>query len=334
MRRPLAWIVNSSSFGRVFPEHLRKLQYMCEVRRVDGLGRVPGRELARRLRGATVVIASVSPEYGPDFFRAMPGLKLVARHGIGYDNVDVAAASRAGVLVTKVPGPVEREAMAEAAVSLLLMVMRRFVPAGEAVRAGRWAERTRFVGREIAGKTVGIIGCGNIGSRVAEMLRRGFGARVLARDPKVSSERILRLGAEPFSLARLLAESDIICLHADLNPTSRNILSAAALRKTKPGVFIVNMARGEETDEKALARGLRNGRIAGLGLDTVASEPAGRNHPLLRCPNVALVPHIGAYTAESLRAMGEKVLDDVARVLAGKRPKEIVIPSTGRSRGK
>jgi len=324
MKKPLTWIVNSSSFGRVFPGHLKRLSGMCEVRRVDGLGKVKGGELARKLRGATFVIASVTPEYDARFFAGMPGLKLVARHGIGYDNIDVAAAAKHGVRVTRVPGPVEREAMAEATIALLLMVMRRFAPAAAAVREGRWRERIRFIGREIGGKTAGIIGFGNIGSRVGRMLGRGFGARVLARDPNVPAARIRRAGAEPASLARVLAESDIICLHADLNPTSRNILSASALRRTKPGVFIVNMARGEETDERALARGLRSGRIGGLGLDTVIDEPAGPGHPLLKCPNVVLCPHIGAYSMESLRAMGEKVLDDVARILVGKAPREIV----------
>jgi len=326
VKKPLAWIVNSSSFGRVFPEHLYALQSMCEVRRADDVSDWNGKKLGAMCRGATVVIASVSPEYDWMFFRRVPGLKLLARHGIGFNNVDLDAATKHGVIVTRVAGVVEREGMAESAVMLALTIARRTIPADQAVRAGRWKDRTQFVGLELRGRTVGVIGCGNIGSRVAQLFRRGFGARVLATDPNVSGAKIRLLGAHPVSLARLLQESDIVTLHASLNPTSRGIIGKSALSQMRLGALLVNNARGELMDEKAVAGALRTGRLAGLAVDVVSREPAGRSHIFLKCPNTVVVPHVGAYTVESLRAMGEKMVADVAAVLAGKIPREVVNP--------
>ena len=327
MNKPLVWIVNSSSFGRVFPEHLYALESMCEVRRADDVSDWNGKKIGAMCRGATAVIASVAPEFDWMFFRGMPGLKLLARHGIGYNNVDLGAATSHGVIVTRVAGIVEREGMAESAVMLALAIARRTIPADTAVRAGRWKDRTQFVGIELKGRTVGVIGCGNIGSRVVQIFRRGFGARVLATDPNVSGARMRLLGAHPVALSRLLRESDIITLHASLNPTSRGIIGKKALSQMRLGALLVNNARGELVDEKAVAGALRSGRLAGLAVDVVSREPAGRSHPFLKCPNTVVVPHVGAYTVESLRAMGQKMVDDVSAVLAGKIPREVVNPA-------
>jgi len=326
MKKPLAWIVNSSSFGRVFPEHLQKLKSFCEVRRIDGVSSWTGSRVGKKCRGASIVIASVSPNYDDNFFREIPGLKLLARHGIGFNNVDLESATRHGVVVTRVRGEVEREGMAESAVMLALAIARRTLNADKAVRAGKWGDRTKFVGLEFKGRTVGVIGCGNIGSRVVQIYSRGFGARVLATDPNVSGAKIRASGALKVPLAKLLAESDVVTLHASLNPTSRGIIGRKALAMMRPGALLVNNARGELMDEGAVVQALRSGRLAGLAVDVVAKEPAGRNHPFLKCPNTVVVPHIGAYTVESLRAMGEKMVEDVAAVLGGKKPREVVNP--------
>jgi len=326
VKKSLAWVVNSSSFGRVFPEHLRRLESLCQVKRIDDASAWDGRKIARTCRGATVLIASVSPVYGDSFFRNMPGLKLLARHGIGYDNVDLASATRHGVVVTRVPGYVEREGMAESAVMLALSIARRTRAADMAVRNGKWNERTRFVGIELRGRPVGVIGCGNIGSRVVQLFRRGFGARVMATDPNVADAKIRSYGAQPVSLGKLLRESSVITLHASLNPTSRGIIGKSALQKMRPGTLLVNNARGELLDEGAVARALHAGRLAGLAVDVVSCEPASKSHPFLKCPNTIVVPHVGAYTVESLRAMGEKMVEDVASILGGRRPREVVNP--------
>jgi len=326
MRKPLAWVVNSSSFGRIFPAHMRRLESMCEVRRIDDVSSWSGAKVGRLCRGALAVIASVSPVYDDKFFREMSGLKLLARHGIGLDNVDIESATRHGVAVTRVPGVVEREGMAESAVMLALALARKTRQADLAVRAGRWGDRTKFVGIELSGRTVGVIGCGNIGSRVAQIFSSGFGARVLAVDPDVSPARIRKYGAQPAALARVLGESDIITLHASLNRSSRGIIGRRALAAMKPGALLVNNARGELLDERAVAGALRSGRLGGLAADVVANEPAGRDHPFLKFPNTIVVPHVGAYTEESLGAMGEKMVADIACILAGGIPRELANP--------
>lgn len=319
-------IVNSSSFGRLFPEHLERLAALGEVRRFEFPASIGGEELARMLTGFSILIVSVTPQFGPEFFAHKDETWLIARHGIGVDNVHLPSATARGVLVTRVPGPAERDAVAEATVALLLALMRRIPQAAAAVQEGHWGERASFVGRELRGKIVGLVGFGNIGSRVGEILARGFGARVLAFDPNVSPEAIRAAGAEPVDLETLLQESDIVSLHAALTEENYHLLSHDAFARMKPGVFLVNTARGELVDGDALIAALESGRMAGAALDVVEGEPVGPDHPLLRFPNVLVVPHITAYTQETLYRMGEKMVADVERVLRGEVPDEVVNP--------
>lgn len=327
MSRPAIAVVNSSSFGRVFPEHGKRLGRLGTIRRITTSTDDHGVSLARKTRGAVAVVASVSPVFDAEFFRHSPGLRLLARHGIGVNNVDLAAATRHGVIVTKVPGIVEREAMAEHAVGLILAVIRKLKPADAAVGRGRWADRPAFVGRELKSRTVGLVGFGNIGRRTGEILSRGFGARVLAADPFVGAASIRRSGATKVGFARLIGASDVISLHCPLTAATRGMIGTSVLRRMRRGAVLVNTARGELVDERAVTAALRSGRLAGLGTDVVAAEPATRRHPFTRTPNTLLVPHIGAYTEESLRGMGEKMLQDLADVLVRhRRPGEIANP--------
>ncbi|WP_448595223.1 D-isomer specific 2-hydroxyacid dehydrogenase family protein [Thermoflexus hugenholtzii] len=324
--RPRIAIVNSSSFGRYFPEHLERLSALGEVRRLDFPPHIDGRALAEALRGFPILIASVTPRFGPEFFAHKDETWLIARHGIGVDNIHLPSATAHGVLVTRVTPWMEREAVAELTVGLLLALLRRIPEAAAAVREGRWMERAAFVGWELHGKTVGLIGFGNIGSRVGEILAQGFRARVLAYDPNVPPEAIRAAGAEPADLETLLREADILSLHAALTEENIHMLSGEAFTKMKPGVILVNTARGELIDEAALIAALEEGRVAGAALDVMTEEPIPADHPLLRFPNVLIVPHIAAYTRETLRRMGEKVVSDVERVLRGEIPEEVVNP--------
>ncbi len=242
------------------------------------------------------------------------------------DNVHLPSATACGVLVTRVTPPMERDAVAEATVALTLALLRHIPQAAVAVREGRWANRASFVGGELRDRTVGLIGFGNIGSRAGEIFARGFGARVLAYDPNVPPEAVRAAGAEPVDLETLLAEADIISLHAALTGENHHLLSHKAFARMKPGVLLVNTARGELVDEGALIAALESGRVAGAALDVVEGEPIGPDHPLLRFPNVLIVPHIAAYTRETLRRMGEKVISDVERVLRGEVPDDVVNP--------
>ena len=281
--------------------------------------------LACALAGHDVVIASVTPVFDAAFFEAADGLRLLVRHGIGYDNVDVAACDAAGCVLTTVPPLVERDAVAEAAVALLLDLMRQVSDSHVSAVDGRWSERARFVGAGLTGKTLGVIGCGNIGSRVAEILSRGFDMRLLACDPVERSEWVAGMAARGVDVSyvgldELLANADVVSLNADLNPTSFHILDEAAIAKLKRGAYVVNNARAGLIDRQAMLDALASGTVRGLALDVMEEEPPAADDPYLAHPRVLVCPHISAYTEECLRGMGEKCVADVERYAAGEPP--------------
>ncbi|MCD6220131.1 hydroxyacid dehydrogenase [Candidatus Calescamantes bacterium] len=319
-------IVNSSSFGKYFPEHLEKLSRLGEWKRFSVDKNIDGESLAKELQGVNFIIASVTPNYTKEFFEENKDVSLIARHGIGVNNVEVESATEAGVLITRVPGEMERDAVAEHTLALLLQVTRKINPAYQAVKEGRWKDRAKFLGIELKGKTVGIIGFGNIGSRVGEILKKGFCARVLAYDPKLEEETIVERGGKPVSLEELLKESDIITFHASYSPENYHILGKREFELMKEGVIIINTARGELIDQEALIRAIKSGKVAGVGMDVVEGEPIGADHPLLALDNVVIVPHIATYTIESLKRMGDKVVEDVEKVSRGKIPEGVVNP--------
>jgi lactate dehydrogenase-like 2-hydroxyacid dehydrogenase len=317
-------IVNSSSFGKYFPEHIERLKALGQVDRFEFPHDMRGKALAEKLMGYSIIIASVKPYYDREFFEYKDETLLIARHGIGYDAIDIESATKKGTIVTIVEGIVEREAVAENAVALLLDVMRKVREASIKVKEGKWHERANFIGYEIKGKTAGIIGIGNIGSRVAEILKYGFGAEVIAYDPNLSEEEIIKRGARPVSLEELLRLSDIISLNASLNERNYHMLSYKEFSMMKDNVFIVNTARGELIDTEALIKALKEGKIAGVGLDVVEGEPIDGNHPLLKFDNVVITPHTSAYTYECLKGMGDKVVSDAEKVLRGEIPDGVV----------
>lgn len=317
-------IVNSSSFGRIFPEHIEKLKKLGQVDRFDLPKDIGGKALAEKLMGYSVIIASVTALYNKEFFEKKDKTLLISRHGIGYNNIDVPSATEKGTFITKVDAPVEREAVAENAISLLMTVLRQIVPASLKVKESKWAERSKFMGCEIKGKTAGVIGLGNIGSRVGEILKYGFNADLVAYDPNLSDEEIRKKGAEPVSLEQLLKRSDIISLNASVNNTSYHIISEKEFSLMKKGVYIVNTARGELMEQNSLLKALDEGIIAGLGIDVVEGEPIDEHHPLLSYKNVVVTPHTSAYTYECLKGMGDKVVDDVEKVLIGEKPDNVI----------
>lgn len=317
-------IVNSSSFGRNFPEHMKRLEVLGQVDRFEVPKDMGGKELAEKLMGYSIIIASVTAQYNREFFEHKDKTLLITRHGIGYNNIDVTAATEKGTIVTKVDAIVEREAVAENAIALLMHSIRRVGPAAAKVKEGKWAERAKFIGYEIKDKTAGVIGFGNIGSRVGEILKYGFNAKLVAYDPLQSEEEIRKKGAEPVSLEELLRTADIISLNAFVNTESYHMLSEKEFSLMKKGVFIVNTARGELMDEGALIKALDEGKIEGLGLDVIEGEPIDENHPLLAYENVVITPHTSAYTYECLEGMGNKVVTDVERVLRGETPDTVI----------
>jgi len=238
-------------------------------------------------------------------------LKVVGRAGIGVDNVDIPAATARGVIVMNTPFG-NSITTAEHAVAMMFALARQIPTADASTQAGKW-EKNRFMGVEITGKTLGIIGCGNIGSIVAA---RGIGLkmRVIAFDPFLSEERAAELGVEKVDLDALLARADVITLHTPMTPQTRNILSAENIAKTKKGVRIINCARGGLVDEAALRAALDSGHVAGAAFDVFTEEPATQN-PLFGHPNVVATPHLGASTSEAQENVALQVAEQMSDYL-------------------
>lgn len=281
-----------------------------EVRWVDGpdreklLAAVPEAD-ALLVRSATTVDAEV--------LAAAPKLKIVARAGVGLDNVDVNAATERGVLVVNAPTSNIHSA-AEHALALMLSAARQIPAADASLREHTW-KRSSFSGTEIFGKTVGVVGLGRIGQLVAQRLS-AFGTHLVAYDPYVSPARAAQLGIELLTLDELLARADFISVHLPKTPETAGLIGKDALAKTKPGVIIVNAARGGLVDEAALADAVRSGHVRAAGLDVFSKEPC-TDSPLFELPQVVVTPHLGASTEEAQDRAGTDVAASVKLALAG-----------------
>jgi D-3-phosphoglycerate dehydrogenase len=272
-----------------------------------------GGALAERIGGYDAIIVRSGTRLTADLIERAGKLKVIGRAGVGVDNVDVEAASKRGIVVVNAPQSTVVSA-AEHTIALLLALSRRIPQAHAALTAGRW-ERKSFAGFELADKTLGLVGLGRIGQQVARRAR-GLEMRVLAHDPYVPADRIRELGAEPCeSLEELLAEADVVSLHATLTPETHGLVGAAEIARMKDGARLVNVARGELVDEKALEEALRSGKLAGAALDVFSEEPY--SGPLLALENVVVTPHLAASTQEAQDRAGVIVAEQVAAALEG-----------------
>ncbi|MFW6256950.1 MAG: D-isomer specific 2-hydroxyacid dehydrogenase family protein [Bacillota bacterium] len=319
-------VVNSSTFGREFPELMERLEKIGPVKRFDVSPEIEGKKLAQKLDGYDFAIASVTPNFSEEFFAAQKGLKLIARHGIGCDNVALEAATENDVIVTRVGGVFERDAVAELAISLIMTCVRQIVPANRAVLAEKWEKRREFVGREVSKMTVGIIGYGNIGSRAAEIIKEGFKCEVMAYDPNIADPVIEKNGIRAAGFEEILKEADILNFHASLNEDNYHFIGENEFALMKEGVIIVNTARGELIDSEALAEAVKSGKVAAVGVDVAEREPMLPSNPLFDLDRVVIVPHIGSYTEYSLWEMDVKMVEDVENYVAGKELEEVVNP--------
>ncbi|HEU4333824.1 MAG TPA: hydroxyacid dehydrogenase [Candidatus Eisenbacteria bacterium] len=238
---------------------------------------------------------------------AAPRLRWVGRAGAGLDTIDVAAAKERGIEVMNVPGA-NSIAVAELVFGLLLSLFRRLPEADASLRRGEWL-KSKLMGRELRGKTIGIVGMGKIGRAVAQRAA-AFEMRCLGHDPIVPADAIRAAGAEPVSLEELLAASDVVSLHVPVTAETKKMIDAARIASMKRGAVLVNAARGDLVDEGALMEALQSGHLAGAALDVFSAEPPG-TIPLLALPNVVASPHIGASTREAQEACG----DEIARML-------------------
>jgi D-3-phosphoglycerate dehydrogenase/(S)-sulfolactate dehydrogenase len=255
-------------------------------------------------------------------------LKVIGRAGIGVDNVDIPAASKKGIIVMNTPTG-NAVTTAEHAITLMLSIARKIPQATASMKAGKW-EKTRFEGREISGKTLGVLGLGNIGRIVANRAQ-GLNMSVIGFDPVLSSERAREIGVELVSVEELFRRADVITCHTPLTPETRNLLDAEAFAKMKPGVLIVNAARGGIVDEAALADAIVSGKVGGAALDVFVEEPPSPDHPLLKLDNVVVTPHLGASTAEAQERVALEICEQVARYLtSGEIRNALNVPSLSR----
>jgi D-3-phosphoglycerate dehydrogenase len=296
---------------------LARLREIGEVRQGPADRRMDEAELSGQLRDAhAVLITSRDRITGPMIERAA-ALRVIGKFGARPENVDWEIARRRGVRILWAP-EANSDSVAEYTVLLMLAHLRRLIAAAQHIRAGRW-RNTFQPGRELRGQTVGLIGLGHVGSRVARCLG-GFGVALLGIDPAVSQERAAAMGVRLVAMSELLARSDIVSLHAMVTPETRHIIDADALRRMKSHALLVNTARGALVDEEALACALAEGRIGGACLDVFAVEPITASYALLGAPGTIVSPHIAAQTVEAQDREITQTIEDVIRVLTGDEP--------------
>jgi D-3-phosphoglycerate dehydrogenase len=292
------------------PSVLEVLGSDVEIRHVDGADRAA---LLPALAEAAAVMIRSATQIDAEALAAAPNLKVVARAGIGLDNVDVSAATERGVMVVNAPTS-NIVSAAEHAVALLLAAARQIPAADASLREGGW-KRSKFMGVEVTDKTVGVVGLGRIGVLVAQRLA-AFGVTLIAYDPYIQPGRAAQLGVRLVSLQELLRESDFITIHLPKTPETVGLIGATELATTKRGVIIVNAARGGLIDEAALADALKSGQVGAAGIDVYAKEPC-TDSPLFGLPNTVVTPHLGASTTEAQDKAGTAVARSVRLALQG-----------------
>lgn len=248
---------------------------------------------------------------------AAPRLSVVGVASVGIDRIDVEAATRAGVMIVNAPTG-NTIAAAEHTMALMLALLRRVPDADASVRSGQW-ERSRYTGRELRGKTLGIVGLGKIGRAVARRAT-GFEMRLITSDPYLTEEQAAEAGAKLVGMTELLHRSDIVTVHTPLTPQTRHLLGSPQLEAMKSGAFVLNVARGGIVDEAALADALASGHVAGAAVDVFSTEPMAADNPLRRAPNVVLTPHLGASTEEAQDRVSVEMAEQVLMALSGVTP--------------
>ena len=316
MTRPVVAVTRPMPFPAI-----ERLAAHAELRRRESDAPMSPEELVEFSRGATALLSTLADPLPESVLAALaPPLRVVATFAVGYDNVDVAAAARLGVVVANTPD-VLTDATADLTFGILLALTRRIVEGDELLRSGGFGgwSPTFLLGRDLSGKTLGIVGYGRIGRAVGRRAE-AFGMRVVFTSRRdVAGEG----SARRVNLDELLASSDVVTLHAPATPETTNLLDEAALRRMKRGSFLINTARGALVDEKAVARLLGEGHLAGAGFDVYRGEPEV-DPALLEAPNTVLVPHLGSATVETRAAMAGMCVDAILDVLDGRVPKHVV----------
>ena len=313
--KPLVWIPH--------PIHelaLEKLRSRARIALGYGSDKLAFGAVAGDVEGILLRTARVTAEQ----INAAPRLKIIARHGVGTDTVDVGAATAAGVVVTNTPAA-NTVAVAEHTISMLAAVRRNLVASDRANQAGASAgSRAQLTGRELRGSTLGLIGFGRIAAEAARIAALGFGMNVIAFDPGLTAEEIRQRGAVPVSFEKLLEDADAVSVHVPLLPATRHLIGKNQLASMKRGAVLINTARGGIVDDDALLNALVSNHLGGAALDVTEVEPLPEGHPLLRRANVIVTPHIAGQTEESLIRVAMEAAECICQVFRGEYPSAAV----------
>ena len=311
---------------REIPERgLNKIKEFFDVEVWPEYEPPPKQTIIEKVKDVDALVSLLSDNIDVEVFNAATKLKIISQMAVGFDNIDVDEATKRGIYVTNTPG-VLTETTADFAWALLMVVARRVVEADKYVRSGKWKvgwHPTMFLGRDIYGATLGIIGAGRIGSAVARRAK-GFNMKILYYDviPRPDLEK--ELGAKRVDLETLLKEADFVSIHVPLTDETYHLINEERLRLMKPTAYLINNARGSVVDEKALYKALKEGWIAGAGLDVFEQEPTPVDNPLLTLDNVVVAPHISSASHETRSKMAELVANNLIAFFQGKVPPNLV----------
>ena len=285
------------------------------------------KEYAQHLPGAEALLVRSAVKVTREVLAKAPNLRVIGRAGVGVDNVDLAAATARGIVVTNTPdGPTE--STAEHTVAMLLGLAKRIKMGGAHLAEGRWGQRPAgMMGDEVQGKTLGLVGLGRIGRRVAHICGLGLGMRVIGYDPMLTPEQVQALGVEPATLDRVIAEADFLSLHAPAIPETYKLMDRARIGQMKQGAYLLNLARGTLVDEEALLEALDGGHLSGAGIDVFDPEPLPVESRLRTHPLVVATPHIASGTYEGRRRMETMAVERVLSFFRGERPPDVVNPA-------
>lgn len=279
----------------------------------------------REIKGVEGVIVRTAP-FTREIIEAADRLKVIARHGVGVDNIDIQAATKKGILVLNTPDA-NAVSVAEHTITAIGALAKRLMYMDRATREGNWEARNEYKAIDLDGKVLGLVGLGRIGTLVAKKASAAFNMKVIAYDPYVSRQVVEENGITLYDdLDRIFREADVVSLHTPLTAETRGLVNAARLSLMKPTAFLVNFSRGGVVDEEALYKALKSRAIAGAALDVFGEEPPPRNHPLFELDNVLLSPHSAALTQECVVRMATGAAQGVVDVLTGRKPQFVVNP--------
>lgn len=277
-----------------------------------------------RAENPDAAIIVVSPQFTGAVMDTAPRLRVIGRPGIGVDNVDLAAATARGICVVNTPDA-PTQPVVEKVIGWMLVLSHRLKGADRVARTPNWQGRSALMGNDLAGKTLGLIGTGRVGSRIAQICTSAFGMRVLAFDPYANVERARQFGVELVAnLDAMIPAVDFLSVNCPLTPETRGLIDETRLRAMKRTAFLINSARAPVVDEAALVQALQENWIAGAALDVFNSEPPPPDHPLLKLDNVILAPHLGSFTQEAMLRMLTQTAEQVLQVFRGERPANLV----------